>query len=334
MRFGTFHIFPKPPDLTEHQVIHQTLAEIEHAEILGFDNIWLTEHHASPFGLCASPSVLAAAAAMRTQRVGIGYAVNVSPLHHPLRLAEDIALVDQLSNGRVIAGFGPGYSPYEFNMYNVNVEQRHNLHNETLNIVLKAWAGKPFDHTGNHFRFQHAVTFPGPYQKPHPPIAVAAGSPDSIAHTAHAGHRLMLLVGPERIPELIGLYRQTARETGRDTHLIENTLQHTTLLRNIHVAPTDEQAQQNVRAPTEALLRLRNRLAGQETTENEFASMLDDYLTQRTLLGAPETVVEHIRALKSTGIGELLCWFKWGSFTHAQTVTSMNLFAEQVIPHI
>ena len=107
MKFGTFHILPMPEGATAHGVIHETLTEVELAEALGFDTVWLAEHHSSRHGLCPSASVLGAAVAMRTRRVNIGYAVNVTPLHHPLRLAEEIAFVDQLSDGRVMLGSVP-----------------------------------------------------------------------------------------------------------------------------------------------------------------------------------------------------------------------------------
>ena len=121
MRFGTFHLMTRPQGATSQQIVQETLAEAELAEELGFDCVWLTEHHASDHGICSAPSVFAAAVAARTTRIGIGYAVNVAPLHQPLRLAQELAMGDQLSGGRVVAGFGPGYSPYEYARYGVDI---------------------------------------------------------------------------------------------------------------------------------------------------------------------------------------------------------------------
>ena len=148
MKLGTFHILPTPEGTTAQDVIQETLTEVDLAESLGFDTVWLTEPCSSRFGMCASASVLGAAVAMRTQRVAIGYAVNVTPLHHPLRLAEEVAFVDHLSNGRVVAGFGPGYAPYEFALFGVPLDQRHDRHREGLEVVLKAWRQENFRHHG------------------------------------------------------------------------------------------------------------------------------------------------------------------------------------------
>ena len=172
MKFGTFHILPMPEGTTAHDVIHETLTEVYLAESMGFDTVWLAEHHSSRFGLCASASVLGAAVAMRTQRVRIGYAVNVTPLHHPLRLAEEVAFVDQLSNGRVIAGFGPGYAPYEFDLYGMPLDERHR---EGTEVVMKVWCEEEFSHHGKYYDFDNVSVLPKPCQRPHPPIAIAAG---------------------------------------------------------------------------------------------------------------------------------------------------------------
>ena len=114
MRLGLFLILPQPAGLSQPQVFATALEDAAAAERLGFDSVWVTEHHGSAYGLAAAPSVIAAAIAARTERLAIGYAVNVTPLHHPTRLADDIATVDHLSGGRVIAGFGAGYSPVEY----------------------------------------------------------------------------------------------------------------------------------------------------------------------------------------------------------------------------
>src|SRR5258708_19664318 len=114
MEIGIFQLLPAPEALADREVIEQALWEVDFAEANGFDSVWVAEHHLSSFGLVGAPSVLAAAVAQRTQRVRIGYAVAVLPLHHPLRLAEEIAWVDNLSRGRLMVAVGPGFSPYDF----------------------------------------------------------------------------------------------------------------------------------------------------------------------------------------------------------------------------
>jgi alkanesulfonate monooxygenase SsuD/methylene tetrahydromethanopterin reductase-like flavin-dependent oxidoreductase (luciferase family) len=180
MKFSTFHIMSQPESASSHQIIEETLAEIDAAERLNFANTWLTEHHGSRYGLGVAPAVLAAAVASRTQRLGIGFAVHVSALHHPLRLAEEIAMVDHLSQGRVIAGFGSGYSPREYQLYGVDFTERRERQQEILDIIRRAWQEDGFDHTGRFYQFNQVSLALKPYQQPHPPIALTAANPEAF----------------------------------------------------------------------------------------------------------------------------------------------------------
>ena len=143
MRLGLFLILPQPAGLSQTQVFATALEDAALAERLGFDSVWVTEHHGSAYGLAAAPSVIAAAIAARTGRLAIGYAVNVTPLHHPLRLADDIATVDHLSGGRVIAGFGAGYSPVEYRALDGNFDDRHRQHRDAIATIIDHWGGSP-----------------------------------------------------------------------------------------------------------------------------------------------------------------------------------------------
>ena len=320
MKFGTFHILPLPEGRTEHALIHETLTEAELAESLGFDSVWLAEHHSSRFGICASASVLGAAVAMRTHRVKIGYAVNVTPLHHPLRLAEEVALVDQLSDGRVIAGFGPGYAASEFDLYGVPLEERHERHWEGVEVVLKAW--------------REDSTRPQPHQRPHPPVAIAAGSPDSVNKVALSGLRLLLLVHNDQIAELLATYRRTAAAAGQPSADVEARLGHTGVMRTICIAEDDGAARQAARQHAAWLVTLRNQLSGIGASAGQVAEQVSQFIDQRAIAGCPERVVDGIQQVADVGGGEILGWFRWGTMTHDEVIASMRLFAEKVVPHV
>ena len=334
MRFGSFQILPLAANSSSRQLLQETLEEIAAAETLGFDNVWLTEHHATPFGTCASPSVLAAAVAMRTHRVGIGFAVHVAPLHHPLRLAEEIALVDQLSQGRVVAGLGPGYAPFEFALYGVDIEERHARLWESVEVVLKAWRQEQFDHQGTYYKFHQASILPRPLQEPHPPLAIAATSSASVVRTARAGCRLLLLVDRQIIPGHLATYREAAQRAGVVPEQIESNLRNTGILRNIYVGREEGEAREEIRAATAKLVRLRNRLAQITPSETELDGQLEQYLNQRVIFGSPAKVREEIAALQAVGAGEVLCWFRWGDMSHLQVMESMRLFATEVMPNL
>lgn len=137
MHVGVFQLLPRPEGVSEQQVLEQALWEVEFAESWGFDGIWIAEHHGSTFGMIGAPSVYAAAVARMTSRLRIGYAVAVLPLHHPVRLAEEIAWVDRLSGGRVAVGVGPGFSPFEFELLGVPIAERHARFEEGLRVLRR-----------------------------------------------------------------------------------------------------------------------------------------------------------------------------------------------------
>lgn len=336
MRFSTFHLMTRPEGTTSQQIIRETLAEAELAEALGFDRVWLTEHHASEHGICSAPSVFAAAVAARTTRIGIGYAVNVAPLHHPLRLAEELAMVDQLSGGRIVAGFGPGYSPYEYARYGVDVDERYDRHNEVVDIVLKAWQGERFDYEGEHYQYRDACVLPEPLQKPHPPVAVTVGSAEGARHVARAGFRLLTLGGVEKVRGIVDEYAAELQRSGHDQKLIEENLAQVGVLRHVYVGASDEEAREVVRAPTEMLLRRLDLLTTAEgegtgeVFERGFEQELAQYLETRVMAGAAERVCEEIVALSEVGCGEVLCWFRWGAMGSEEAQQSMRCFAEGV----
>lgn len=189
-RLGVWYDFRNPPRwrLPWQQLYRETLEQAVYAEELGFDSIWLSEHHFSNEGyLPCLPAVLGALAA-RTRRVRLGTAVLLAPLHHPLRLAEDLAVVDQLCVGRLDVGVAPGYKPGEFATLGVPKSERGARTDETIEILQLAWRGEPFSYAGRHFQFDDVVVLPQPVQQPGPPIWVGGSSLASARRAAR--HRV------------------------------------------------------------------------------------------------------------------------------------------------
>src|SRR6185437_4385339 len=177
-RLGVWYDFRNPARwrLPWQQLYRETLDQAVHAEELGFDSIWLSEHHFTDEGyLPCLPAVLGTLAA-RTSRVRLGTAVLLAPLHHPLRLAEDLAVVDQLSGGRLDVGIAPGYKPDEFAVLGVPKAERGARTNETVEILRLAWAGERFSYAGKHFTFDDVIVAPPPVQPGGPPIWVGGSS--------------------------------------------------------------------------------------------------------------------------------------------------------------
>src|SRR5947208_2817974 len=180
MEFGLFTEFHSPPGVTEAAAFDESLAQMKAAEDFGFDAVWLAEiHFQKDRSVLAAPLIIASALAACTQRVKIGIAVQVLPLSHPLRLAEDVATVDHISKGRLEFGVGRSGLPGHYQGFNIPYSESRDRFLETLDILRKAWTQERFSHQGKYFQFQDVCVMPKPYQKPHPPIRIAATTQDT-----------------------------------------------------------------------------------------------------------------------------------------------------------
>src|ERR1700752_3381033 len=152
MRFGTYYFFQAPPSSTHPEVVHNEIEQMVWTEELGFDSVWLTEHHFIEYGLSVSPALLAGAIAMKTRRVRIGLAAAILPFHDPIRLAEELAMVDILSGGRIHVGVGRGNRPVGFGGYRGAQIESRELFDESLAIMVRAWTQERFSFEGQHYK--------------------------------------------------------------------------------------------------------------------------------------------------------------------------------------
>jgi hypothetical protein len=201
MEFSAFFIGPTAGQGSEREVQQAILREARLADELGFDAVWLAEHHFdATFSTIPSPNLLLAALAMRTERVKLGCAINVLPFHHPLRIAEEGAMLDQLSNGRFQWGIGRGITGHEFHSFRIAPAESRTLFNEIHDAVIDAWRTGRMAFEGELVKVPPTDIAPGVVQRPHPPVWVTAQSPDSVAWAARhpdirgargigAGHR-------------------------------------------------------------------------------------------------------------------------------------------------
>lgn len=182
---------PWLPGVSPQQCFQEALAEAELAEALGFDSVWFTEHHFAVHGLCSGITPLLAAVAQRTKRIRLGAAVHVLPFWNPVRLAEDLAVVDILSNGRLEFGVGTGYRLEEFRGFGVSPEQAKLMGRECLDAVLALWSGKPVTFEGQTVKLKNVAACPPPLQQPHPPVWHAGNSPASLEFIAERRYNWM-----------------------------------------------------------------------------------------------------------------------------------------------
>src|SRR5215203_3822790 len=180
MEFGMFHEFQRLPGVSEAEAFAQSLEQVDAAEEWGLDAMWLAELHFAPErSVLSSPMMIAATIAQRTERMKIGTAVQVLPLCHPLRLAEEVASVDQLSEGRLIFGVGRSGFAHTYKTYGVDYGESRERFSETLEIVKRAFSEERFSHKGKYFAYDNVRLSPKPVQAPWPEIRVAAASPDT-----------------------------------------------------------------------------------------------------------------------------------------------------------
>lgn len=210
MEFGVFYVL-ESPDGDYKRAYEEMLDQIEYAEELGFDAVWLAEHHSTAYGSIPSPQVALAAIAQRTKTMKIGSLISVLPLGNPIRIAEDYAMVDILSNGRLQFGVGRGYQPGEFKMLGVDMEDTRGRFKEELEIIKGLWTNETFSYDGKYYQLDNVGIKPRPVQSP-PPIYVASISPETFDLVADMGLNLAATPTLSTLDEL-KLQLRDARKT-------------------------------------------------------------------------------------------------------------------------
>ena len=188
MEFGMFHEFPSLPGRNDGEAFDEALEQVDAAERLGLDVMWLAELHFEPRrSLLSAPLSIGSAIAARTRHIKIGIAVQVLPLCHPLRLVEEAATVDQLSHGRLIFGVGRSGVAQTYEAYGVPYGESRERFREILDIVERAWTEPSFSYDGAYHSFKNVAVVPKPYQKPTPPIRIVASTPDTFPAIGRRG---------------------------------------------------------------------------------------------------------------------------------------------------
>jgi alkanesulfonate monooxygenase SsuD/methylene tetrahydromethanopterin reductase-like flavin-dependent oxidoreductase (luciferase family) len=217
MHFGIF-LEERRPETSEAAAFQETLDLAEAADAWGLDGVWLGEIHFNPKrSVHSAPLALASFIAARTRRVRVGTAVQVLPLGHPLRIAEEAATVDHLSHGRFDFGIGRSGSPRAYDALGVPYGESQARFEEALAVILQAWKGEPFSHHGKFFRFETTTVAPRPLQRPHPPLRVAANSPETFVRVAQLGLPIFVGLRDHDVPSLtaaLATYRAAWREAG------------------------------------------------------------------------------------------------------------------------
>lgn len=218
MEFGIFMEFGCREGGTQASAFREGFDLVDASEAWGLDGVWLAEFHFNPVrSVLSSPIVIAGAIASRTTRLRIGMAVYVLPLNNPLRIAEEVATVDHISQGRFDFGIGRSGFTRSYNTYGIPYGESQARFGEALEIILEAWKGEPFSYQGHHYRIENAVVTPRPYQLPHPPLRMAATTPETFIRVGRMGFPIFVGLRGMDIPELqmhLKAYREAWQEAG------------------------------------------------------------------------------------------------------------------------
>jgi alkanesulfonate monooxygenase SsuD/methylene tetrahydromethanopterin reductase-like flavin-dependent oxidoreductase (luciferase family) len=244
VQFGLFYEWPNPDLRDWRRLFEEGVEQIQYAEELGYDFVLIAEHHFSNYGTSPAPLLQALAIAQRTKRLKIATAVLVLPIWQPLRLAEEVAVLDQLTDGRFICGIGRGYQPHEFARFGVTVEESRRRYEECLDVLRLAWTcDTSFIYHGDYIQVPHeTVVWPKPRQQPHPPLWLAGTSPDSI-RLAAAQEIVPIttgFLGPDGIRDTVALWVRERRTLGKPIDTLELGIQAIT-----NVAGSDAEARQS-----------------------------------------------------------------------------------------
>jgi alkanesulfonate monooxygenase SsuD/methylene tetrahydromethanopterin reductase-like flavin-dependent oxidoreductase (luciferase family) len=344
MEFGMFHEFPSLPGRSESEAFDEAMEQVDAAERLWLDVMWLAELHFEPRrSVLSAPLNIASAIAARTRRMRIGIAVQVLPLCHPLRLAEEAATVDQLSHGRLIFGVGRSGVAQTYEAYGVSYAESRDRFREILDVIEQAWTKPSFSYEGKYHRFKDVAVVPKPFQKPIPPIRIAASTPDTFPAIGRRGAPIFASVRHTTWSDLakqIQTYHdawQQAGHPGRGQVFVSAPT---------YLAETEERARAE---PKDSIMHFYHeqanllegaaRLVDPETATrrmrrvDQLRSMrYEDGLQNHALVGTPDAIAAKLTRLqREIGLSGILAELNCGGLIpHQKVLGALKLLCEEV----
>ena len=349
MKFGLLHFFEHPAGgKSERQIVREQFESMRLAEEMGFDAIWAPEHHFTEYGFCASPMVTLAALASVTTRIRLGSGVVVLPFNDPVRVAEEGAMIDLISDGRLELGVGRGFQPVEYRGFAADQAKSREVFDEALQIIVRAWTNGQAGFKGVHFDIPEHAVRPMPLQKPHPPIWVAAISDDTYTLAGKAGFNLLcsLVYGfkSDYTGQLLSTYRDNLLAHGYNP-----AERQVGALCMVYCADSTEQARQDFGGPVlwyfRTIAKYVSPPAGERPMpgyENyahiRYAAQTvqwDELINSGALVcGNPESCVRQIEHLRQRyGFTQILCWTRLSGLDNRKVLRSMELMQRHVIPY-
>ena len=361
MRIGLFYQIqvPKPwTPTSESQRIYEALDQIPYAERMGFESVWFSEHHFRPvWSHNSAPDLTLAAVSQRTSRIRLGIGVVLAPIHHPLHIAQRMATLDILSHGRVDVGLGRTGYPYQLTPYGSDLKDTRGMWQEFADLLPRIWTEPEISHDGTYFKIPRREVLPKPLQQPHPPLWSACGSDETALLTGGLGMGGLFGSegGPERVEQLMALYRDSLRGAPRTAGAPPRAALMTagfchedrrvvaergTELVHWYIEQQRERARlvwrdydaSNVPPDYQGYYARDQRLAGGPYPGEPTAADVREEGT-KFCVGTPEECIRFLELYERLGIEEAILLCAVGPATHQEVLNTLRLFGEQVIPH-
>jgi alkanesulfonate monooxygenase SsuD/methylene tetrahydromethanopterin reductase-like flavin-dependent oxidoreductase (luciferase family) len=346
VRFGIFyeHQIPRPwDDDAEHRQLQQALDQIELADRVGFDYAWMVEHHfLEEYSHGSSPTAFLAAASQRTERIRLGHGIIQLPSNHPIRVAEHVATLDLLSNGRVELGTGEGAGPRELHPFGVRVREKRQMWEEGIQALIPCFTEPSFEFHGKYWEWTARNVLPKPFQKPHPPLWVACSNIKTIEMCAQRGMGALgfQFATPEGARAWAHRYYSLFAE-GPDKLCDYQTNANLAMVGGFMCCETDEEARAKAEGWTFFVFCLEYLAAN--VWEPGTVNLWEEYQDWRKtpaaaktfesgIIGSPETIRQKLRQFATTGIDQIILLNQAGKNTHEDICASLELFAREVMP--
>lgn len=340
MKFGVgYYTMQSPPhkQRSHKELYAEMLEEVSMADQMGFDSAWLSEHHLLDDGYCPSLLLTAAAIAAKTKNIRIGTGVLLLPEHDPIRVAEDAAVADIISDGRLILGIGLGYRQEEFAAFGRTLKQRRGRMEEGIEILNKCWGDEPFSLEGKYYKLDNVNVTPKPVQKPIP-IWVGAFTEPAIRRAARIGAPLFIpAIGVIPIVKyLFNMHSELLKEYGRNPDEYEKPL-----VREVYISDMKaDDAWENIKEHVTYTAKGYASWGSMVDREGNLLSdpndpILYDIARDQSIIGTPEECIETIKQYQDElPIDNLICRFKFPGISHEESMQSMRLFVEKVLPNV
>lgn len=343
MDFGLFY-YCQGRGVPHDQAYAEMLDQIALAERLGFCECWFAEHHCTDYSLLPSPNLMIASAIQRTAHMRFGNYVNALPFHHPLRLAAEAAMLDNLAQGRFDFGIGKGVRAGEFAKLDLNFDDAATMTEEAIDILRKVWTQESVSHAGRFWRFPELSLRPRVYQQPHPPLHEVASRPASVARVGARGWPVAMHFTPTAVVAQCVEDYHAALAKRHEPSGVGPYRPRLLLCRETYVAETHERAQAEGALALQGfwyLSSLASPPPPSDYSEERFKALTGRVWGGRTydeleaiggmLIGSPEQVAAKVDQLDAIGVDTLLLVCSFGNLSHEQVCGSLELFAQTVI---